>query len=81
MQPVEKLNALLNLADIHMLPQHVDSADLDMPSKLSGMLDSGRPVIATAYEDNELAQVVSQVGFIVEPEDPRALAETVRYLA
>ena len=48
LQPAEKLNDLLNLADIHLLPQRADVADLVMPSKLTGMLASGRPVVATA---------------------------------
>ena len=32
------------MADIHLLPQR--AADLVMPSKLTGMLASGRPVVA-----------------------------------
>ena len=45
LQPMEKLNELLNLADVHLLPQRADVADLVMPSKLLGMLASGRPVL------------------------------------
>jgi colanic acid biosynthesis glycosyl transferase WcaI len=48
-QPAERLNELLNLADIHILPQKADAADLVMPSKLSGMLASGKPVIAPPF--------------------------------
>ena len=48
LQPYERLNALLNLADIHLLPQVANAADLVMPSKLKGMFASGRAVIATA---------------------------------
>lgn len=40
LQPVEKLDELLNLADIHVLPQKAGAADLVMPSKLTGMLAS-----------------------------------------
>jgi len=43
LQPLDRLNHLLNLADIHLLPQKADAADLVMPSKLTGMLASGRP--------------------------------------
>jgi hypothetical protein len=39
----QRLNELLNLADIHLLPQNARAADLVMPSKLTGMLASGRP--------------------------------------
>ncbi len=48
LQPVERLGELLGMADVHLLPQHPDVADLVMPSKLTGMLASGRPVLAIA---------------------------------
>jgi len=80
LQPAEHLNDLLNLADIHALPQRGDTADLVMPSKLGGMLASGRPVIAAAAPGSELAGVVGPLGVIVPPEDPAALAEAIRSL-
>ncbi len=45
LQPVERLSELLAMADIHLLPQRADAADLVMPFKLTGMLASGRPVV------------------------------------
>jgi colanic acid biosynthesis glycosyl transferase WcaI len=67
LQPVERLNDLLNLADIHLLPQKADAADLVMPSKLTNMLASGKPVIATAHEGTELYSIVKQCGRVTEP--------------
>lgn len=81
LQPVEALGDLLGMADIHLLPQRADAADLVMPSKLTGMLSSGRPVIATAHEGTELATVVSRCGVVVPPEDPEALVNAIRTLA
>jgi colanic acid biosynthesis glycosyl transferase WcaI len=81
LQPREKLNSLLNMADIHVLPQRSDAADLVMPSKIAGMLASGRPVIATAYEHTEVGQLVDQVGCLVPPEAPDALAQAIHLLA
>jgi colanic acid biosynthesis glycosyl transferase WcaI len=80
LQPEEKLNQLVNLADIHVLPQHAGVADLVMPSKLTTMLASGKAVIATADENTELGQVVKQAGLLVPPEDSTALKEAIRYL-
>lgn len=77
LQPEEKLNQLLNIADIHVLPQRTNAADLVMPSKLLGMLASGRPVIATATPETELGTVISQVGLAVSPGDPRALCAAI----
>ena len=59
LQPLDRLNDLLNAADIHLLPQRAGAADLVMPSKLTGMLSSGRPVVATADPGTQVAGVVS----------------------
>lgn len=81
LQPLEKLNDLLNMADIHLLPQRADAADLVMPSKLTGMMASGRPIVATAQINTELALVVAQCGLVVPPEEPAAMANAVATLA
>ena len=77
LQPLERLNELLNMADIHLLPQRGDVADLVMPSKLTGMLASGKPVIATAKEGTEVYEVVSGCGKAVEPGNAALLAEAI----
>lgn len=81
LQPLERLNDLLNLADIHLLPQKAGAADLVMPSKLTGMLASGRPVIATAVEGTQVASAVEGRGISVQPDDAEALAQAVLLLA
>jgi colanic acid biosynthesis glycosyl transferase WcaI len=81
LQPFERLNALLNLADTHLLPQIPNAADLVMPSKLQGMLASGRPVIATAKPGTQIASVVQQCGIVVSPGDVTAIAKAITYLA
>ena len=60
LQPYDRLNDLLNAADIHLLPQRPDAADLVMPSKLTGMLASGRPVIATAAAGTQVAMALDR---------------------
>ena len=81
LQPVERLGELLCMADMHLLPQNVGAADLVLPSKLSGMLASGRPVIATCLAGTELEAVVSQCGIVVPPEDSVELAAAICRLA
>jgi colanic acid biosynthesis glycosyl transferase WcaI len=81
LQPLERLNDLLNLADIHVLPQRADAADLVMPSKLTGMLASGRATVATAAEGTQVGQVMDECGVRVPPGDARALAHAVSRLA
>ena len=80
LQPFERLGQLLGLADIHLLPQSPEAADLVLPSKLSGMLASGRAVIATCLAGTEIANVVAQCGLVVAPEDGDALAQAIESL-
>jgi colanic acid biosynthesis glycosyl transferase WcaI len=77
LQPVERLGELLAMADMHVLPQGRGAADLVLPSKLSGMLASGRPVIATCNPGTEIHSVVVQCGVAVPPRDAAALAAAV----
>ena len=81
LQPAGRLSDLLAMADIHLLPQSPDAADLVLPSKLSGMLASGRPVIATCRAGTEISEVVARCGLVVAPEDSRAMAEAIATLA
>jgi len=80
LQPFERLGQLLGLADIHLLPQSPEAADLVLPSKLSGMLASGRAVIASCLANTEIANVVAQCGLVVTPQDAEALAKAVEQL-
>jgi colanic acid biosynthesis glycosyl transferase WcaI len=81
LQPFDRLNDLLNAADIHLLPQRPDAADLVMPSKLTGMLASGRPVIATAASGTQVAIALRSCGVAVPPLDNTALFTAVHTLA
>jgi colanic acid biosynthesis glycosyl transferase WcaI len=81
LQPMERLGELLEFADIHLLPQRAGAADLVMPSKLTGMLASARPVVATAHAGTELARVVEGCGLVVEPEQPDEFYHAINMLA
>ncbi|WP_027534671.1 glycosyltransferase WbuB [Bradyrhizobium sp. WSM3983] len=81
LQPVERLPELLSTADIHLLPQLAQAADLVMPSKLAGMLASGRPIVAMASAGSGIASEVNGAGLIAQPGDAHELAEAVKSLA
>ena len=59
LQPEEQLNEFLNLADCHILPQHPEIKDLVLPSKLGGMLASGKDILVLADDDTELTAFLS----------------------
>lgn len=79
-QPEWRLCELLNLADVHILPQVRGAADLMLPSKLGGMLASGRPVLVTADEGTELYDFLSEVATIVPSGDSASVAKEVAKL-
>ncbi len=80
LQPFELLPELLGTADIHLLPQRAEAADLVLPSKLTGILASGRPVVAMAQPGTSLADEVAGCGIAVEP-DAESMAAGIRTLA
>jgi colanic acid biosynthesis glycosyl transferase WcaI len=76
-QPYARLNEFLNMADLHALPQDKGAADLVLPSKLGGMLASGKHVLVTAEKQTELADFVENIGLLVEPGDVGAMAAEI----
>lgn len=77
-QPYARLNEFLNMADLHALPQDKGAADLVLPSKLGGMLASGKPLIVTADEGTELTDFLRGAAIITPPGDADALANGIR---
>ena len=65
LQPSDRLPELLGTADIHLLPQRPEAGDLVLPSKLTGMLASGRPIVAMAEPGTALMAEVSDCGLAV----------------
>jgi colanic acid biosynthesis glycosyl transferase WcaI len=80
LQPVGVMPELLGTADIHLLPQKPEAADLVLPSKLTGMLASGRPVIAMTAPGQGLAAEIEGCGIAVEA-SAEAMAQAVLTLA
>lgn len=84
LQSKESFSDLLQLADIHLLPQKQGAADLVMPSKLLGILASARPVIATADPSSALGQAVLEpqpAGLVTPPGDLSTFIAAVQELA
>ena len=71
LQPTEKLNAFLNIADAHLIIQKAGVANLVMPSKLSNICSVGGLAVVTAEAGSALYDVIANnnIGFICPPED------------
>jgi len=81
LQVEDRFTQLLNTADIHLIPQRAEAADLVLPSKLGGIFASGRPVITMAAEGTDLAGEIEGAGLMVEPGDAAGLAVAICKLA
>ena len=60
--PYEELPDLLCGADLHLLFQKESVVDTVMPSKLLGMMASGRPSLVTGNPKSEVADVMNESG-------------------
>ncbi len=80
LQPIERMGDFLSLASIHLLPQLAGAADLVLPSKLTNMLASARPVVATALAGTGLADEVEGCGLVVPPGNAAAMAGAIARL-
>ena len=83
LQPLDRLNDLLNMGDIQVLTQRSGTDVSVMPSKLGGMMASGRPVIASVDPHGGVAEVLdlSGGGVSVEASDAEALARVLQSFA
>jgi colanic acid biosynthesis glycosyl transferase WcaI len=80
LQPREHLGQLLGLGSMHLLPQIGAAADLVLPSKLTNMLASGRPIIATTEPGTGLYAEITDCGLAVPPGDVAAFAGAIEQL-
>lgn len=82
LQPRARLGEMLGAADIHLVIQKREAADLVMPSKLTNILAAGRPAIATADQGTALWDALEDggCGVCTPAGDSAALADAVRSL-
>jgi len=78
-QPRERLPESLSAADIHLITLKRGLSSYSVPSKVYGILASGKPLIASVDEDSETAFITRQAacGIVIKPEDAHALAEAI----
>lgn len=74
LQPLSKLNALLNSADIHLVIQKANASDLVMPSKLTNILSVGGLALITTNSDSGLYKLIKKygMGLVVPAENQEA---------
>ena len=70
----------LNACDVAVISFVAGMSGVSVPSRMYNILAAGKPIVAMADDDSELARVVREerVGWVVPPGDAGALAAAVR---
>lgn len=81
-QPKTALCELLNSCDVAIISFMPGMAGISVPSRMYNIMAAGKPIIAVADADSELALVVAeeQIGWVVPPNNSEKLAEVI-YIA
>lgn len=79
LQPINKFNLFLNMADLHLVLQKNGASDLVLPSKLSTILSVGGVAIVTARFGTSLYNIMSSsdMGVLIEPENEGELINAI----
>jgi colanic acid biosynthesis glycosyl transferase WcaI len=74
LQPLDKFNAFLNMADVHLVIQKSGASDLLLPSKLTNILSVGGLSLITASPGTSLFELNENynLAIVVNPEDQEA---------
>ncbi|MDI1250037.1 MAG: glycosyltransferase family 4 protein [Lacunisphaera sp.] len=82
-QPREKISDTLATCHVALISQRDGLAGIAVPSKLYGILASGRAVLAQVPAESETAMVVREedCGLVIPTADAQALADAIRKLA
>lgn len=77
--PFSKVPEIVSIADIYVIPQRESPATLgQMPAKVFDAMAMAKPIVTTYVSD--LPYVVGKSGIVVEPGDPKSLADAIEFL-
>ena len=78
-RPLEELNNSLAACDVAALALEPAADGLAMPSKLGGILASGRPLLALVHPQGEIARLVEteRIGLVADPFNDTAIREAI----
>lgn len=81
--PVEQTSPTYQAGDILVLPTFGRQSLVSLPSKMLGYMLAGKPIIALAYPESELAKLISLAGcgWVVPPDEPEKLANKIEQVS
>ena len=82
-RPAEQVPYVLAAGDMHLITIRRGLEGVVVPSKLYPILAAGRPVLALAPEESDVARIIrrSGCGVVADPDDPAALTRIAKELA
>jgi len=79
LHPFKKIPEFLAISDLVVIPQRKNFATVgQIPAKVFDAMAMAKPIIATKVCD--LPKILDGCGWIVEPENPEQLAQTIQYV-
>ena len=81
--PGSKIPSVLAAADAHLITVKRGLEGVVVPSKMYGILAAGKPIVAVAPQETDVASLGAKQGFGIatDPDNPRELVEQIRTLA
>jgi glycosyltransferase involved in cell wall biosynthesis len=81
-RPVEQVPHVMLAGDLHVITVRRGLEGVVVPSKLYSTLAAGRPVLAVAPKESDVARIVAEsgCGVAADPDDPVAVADAIRQL-
>lgn len=81
--PVEQTFQTYQVGDVLVLPTFGRQSLVSLPSKMLGYMLAGRPIIALANPESELANLIflSGCGWVVSPDEPEKLANKIEQVS
>jgi colanic acid biosynthesis glycosyl transferase WcaI len=82
-RPASDIPFVLASADVHIVTLKRGLEGAIVPSKLYSILAAGKPILAVATPETDVARIVTEngCGVVADPDDPAAVARAIRELA
>jgi colanic acid biosynthesis glycosyl transferase WcaI len=81
-RPANEIPCVMAAGDVHVVTIRRGLGGVVVPSKLYSILAAGRPVLAVAPEDTDVARIVrsENCGFVADPDNPEEVAAAIQAL-
>lgn len=81
-RPPEEIPCVMAAGDLHVVTIRRGLGGIVVPSKLYSILAAGRPILAVAPEDTDVARIVrsNECGVVADPDKPEEVAAVIRAL-